>query len=48
MLHMMTMETASGFPIIKKYIYNDLNMFIFSWWITHSYFNNEQIHIDDI
>ena len=32
----------------EKYIYNDPNIFIVSWWGTDSYFNNEQIQIGDI
>ena len=32
----------------KKYIYNDHNIFIVSWWGTDSNFNKEQIKIGDI
>ena len=31
----------------EKYVYNDPNIFMVSWWVIDSYFNNEQIQIGD-
>ena len=41
------METVFNYPIHKKYIYNDPNRFLVSWWRIDSYFNNEPIQISD-
>ena len=41
------MENALNYTI-KKYIYNDPNRFMVSWWVTDPYLNNKQIKIGDI
>ena len=42
------METYLNDIIQKNKIYNHPNIFMFSWWVTYSYFNNEQIQTRDV